>query len=172
MSEAVPFSCRTARVPAVMGTIAAILVIETAALHLLLSRWVPILAWLLTAGSLLALAWIVGDDRALRRSDAVRVDDGHVHFDVGRRLRASIPRADVSQALAPTWRDLGAGAPRPFNATKPAPPNVLLVLSAPHRVKVIGGVERPVDRIALHVDEPDELIRMLSGTYGSRGVSA
>jgi hypothetical protein len=145
-----------------MGTIGALLVVETAALHLLLSRRAPIVAWLLTASSLLALAWIVGDDRALKRADAVRVDDGHLHLDVGKRLRATIPRSLVREARTPTWRDLG-GALRPLNATRPAAPNVLLVLAAPRKVRVIGGVERPVGRIALRVDDPEKLLAALSG---------
>lgn len=145
-----------------MGTIAALIVIETAALHLLLARRVPLLAWFLTAMSLLALAWLYGDDRALRRGEAVRVDAEHLHFAVGKRLRGSVPRSAVGRILTPTWRDL-AGGPRPLDATKPASPNVLVVLTSPRRLRVVGGVEREVERIALHVDDPDRLIALLSG---------
>jgi hypothetical protein len=156
------FSCRSARVPAITWTIAAVLVIETAALHLLLMRRVPIAAWCLTAMSLLALAWLFGDDRALRRADAVRVDAEHLHFAVGKRLRGSVPRQAVGRVLTPTWRDL-AGEPHPLNATRPASPNVLVVLTSPQRVRVAGGLEREVGRIALHVDEPSRLVALLSG---------
>lgn len=146
-----------------MGTLAALVVVETAALHLLLSRRVPVLAWLLTASSLAVLAWIVADDRALSRQDAVRVDDTYLHLDIGRRLQARLLRADVREVLRPTWRDLGGAGPRPLNATKPAAPNVLLVLAGPRKVRIVGGIERLAERIALHVDEPEELFAILSG---------
>jgi hypothetical protein len=146
-----------------MATVAGILVVETAALHLLLVRWVPIVAWLLTAASVSALAWLLRDDRALRRPDAVRVDATHLHLDVGRRVRAAIPRSEVGEVLMPTWRDLAAAVPRPLNATKPASPNVLVFLKSPQRIRVLGVVERAVERIALHVDEPERLVALLSG---------
>ena len=56
--EPIPFSCRTARSPAIVWTIGALIVLETAALHLLLVRRVPLLAWGLTAASLSALVWL------------------------------------------------------------------------------------------------------------------
>lgn len=156
------FSCRSARSPAILGTFAALIVLETAAFHLLLMRRAPWTAWGLTAASLSALAWLLADDRALRREDAVIVDGTHVHLRVGRRLAASFERAAVREALVPTWKDLG-GAPRPFNATKPAAPNVLIVFTAPRRMRILGGIERPIERLALHLDAPAEFIALLSG---------
>lgn len=157
------FSCRSARSPAIAWTIGALIVIETAALHLLLVRRVPLAAWGLTAASLSALVWLWSDDRALRRADAVRVDGTHLHCDVGKRLAASFPRSAVREILTPTWRDLAAGATRPFNATKPASPNVLIVFAAPQKARVIGGLTRDIERLALRVDAPEQLVAILSG---------
>ena len=161
--EPVPFSCRSARSPAIVWTLGALIVLETAALHLLLVGRVPLAAWGLTAASLSALAWLWSDDRALRRADSLRVDATHLRVNVGKRLAASFERSAVRDVLTPTWRDLGAGAPRPFNATKPASPNVLIVFAAPQKVRVLGGLERAIDRLALHLDAPEEFVALLSG---------
>jgi len=156
------FSCRSARSPAILGTLAALIVVETAALHLLLTRWAPWAAWGLTAASLSALVWLLADDRALKRNDALIVDGTHVHVNVGRRLAGSFERAAVREVRTPTWKDPGR-APRAFNATKPAAPNALIVLTAPRRMRVLGGLERPIERLALHLDAPSEFIALLSG---------
>ena len=156
------FSCRSARSPAILWTVAGLIVLETAALHLLLVRRVPLAAWGLTLASLSALVWLVADDRALHRDDAVQVDGTRVRCLVGKRLDATFDRSDVREVLTPTWRDL-AGTPRPFNATKPASPNVLIAFARPVRVRILGGMERSIERLALHLDAPQEFVALLSG---------
>ena len=163
LTGSVSFSCRSARSPAIVWTLGALIVLETAALHLLFVRRVPLVAWSLTAASLWALVWLWSDDRALRRADAVRVDATHLRCDVGKRLAAVFPRSAVREVLTPTWRDLAGGAPRPFNATRPAPPNVLIVFDAPQKARVLGGLTRDIDRLALHVETPEKLVALLSG---------
>ena len=130
-----------------------LVIVETGILHLLLVRHVRVLAYAISSLSLTAIVWLVADYRALGR-EALRLDRTHLHIRIGWRVRAVIPRDQIATAFAPTWRDLGTGAPPYLNPTKPATPNALLVFRAPQDVLIIGRVHRAVARLALHLDEP------------------
>jgi len=156
----VAFTSAGARSGAVMGALAMLLVVETAALHLLLWRLMPRLAWGLTALSLYALWWLVTDYIAVGRV-GLRLDATTLHVHVGRRLRATIPRAAIAAATSPTWRDIGAAAPPHLNATRPAPPNVLLVFVAPQPVRVLGMLPRTIGRLSVHLDDPAAFLKAL-----------
>ena len=156
----IAFTSAGARSGAITAVIAMLLVVETAALHLLFRRVAPLLAWGLTAASLYALWWLVSDYITVGRV-ALRLDASTLHVHVGRRLHATIPRAAIASAIAPTWRDLGAAAPPHFNATKPATPNVLIVFAAPQPARLLGMLPKSIGRLALHLDEPAAFLAAL-----------
>ena len=153
-----PFSHRGARSTPLVVTLAFLVAVESAGVHALLFRRLPWVAVTSSALGILALAWLVADHRALG-SLASTVGEEAIELRVGRRLRATIPRALVVSAIAPTWRDLPA-APEPgyVNATKPAEPNVLLTLREPVVAVLPGGLKKPVRRIALSVDAPEAFL--------------
>ncbi|MGE5245153.1 MAG: hypothetical protein ACM3SQ_13065 [Betaproteobacteria bacterium] len=148
----VNFTCRTARSAAVTAILVALVVLETAVVHLLLMR-VRVLALAVSAASLAAVVWLMADYVAMG-GPAAHLDGEWVHLRVGRRARATIARAAVAGALAPGWQDLGLSAPKYLNPTKPASPNVFLVFADPQAVELFGAIRRPVRRIALHLDDP------------------
>jgi hypothetical protein len=163
------FSYRSARsAPLVIGIGIAIL-IETLVLHLALSARHPIAAWSLTALSAMTVAWLVRDYSALG-TGAVRVAEGDVHLKVGHQFDVRVPLANVGRAITPSFRDL----PRPgtndgrdyLNLTRPASPNVLLVLDEPVKVRLPGGLHRTVRRLGMHLDEPSRFIEVLSTHEG------
>lgn len=144
-----------------------LVVVETGTLHLLLVHFVPLLAYALSATSLSLLVWLIADYHALGRS-AVQVTDKEVSVEIGRRLRATIPRDQIAAAMRPTWQQLGAAAPRYLNPTKPGSPNVLLVFATPQTVTVLDLLHRPIERLGLQLDDPAGFLAALqeSGQAG------
>jgi hypothetical protein len=160
------FTCRSARSPAVTAAIGAVLVIETLVLHVLLVARHPVLAWVLTVGSVLTLAWLVADHRATGRS-GVRLTSDALDVRVGLRVRAAVPRALLASASAPTWRDIPERPDGYLDATQPAEPNVLLTFHEPVGVRLVG-VPRRVRQIALHLDDPAGFLSALAA-HTARG---
>jgi hypothetical protein len=148
----------------VWGISAAIL-IETVAIHLLLVRRIPWLAWTLTALSVYAVVWLVRDYLAMG-SHALSVDGESIQLKVGRRFDLSITRSQIARVIQPTFRDLptpGTNQGRDFlNLTKPGAPNVLITLREPVRVRLPGGMHRQVQRLALHLDDAAAFVATLS----------
>jgi hypothetical protein len=88
---------------------------------------------------------------------AVVLSNGAVELEIGARFDISIPLRAIAGAFQPTFRDLptpGSNQRRDYlNLTKPASPNVLIVLDAPRRVLLAPGLHRDVTRIGLRLDE-------------------
>ena len=159
------FTCRNARSGALMIGLGLVLTIETVVLHLWLAPRHPVVAWALTASSLLTLAWLAADWRAMGRA-GVDVDEGTLSVRIGRRFVADVPRAGIAAASRPTWRDLPSPESRAaagfLDLTKPAPPNVLLTLAPPVTVRRPAGLHRQARQLALHLDDPDGFLARLS----------
>ena len=154
------FRCASARSASLTAGFTFAILVETVGLHLWLVGRHPMLAWSLTALSVLTIAYLVSDYVALGKG-GVTIGAETVTLDIGRRVTTSIARADVASVARPDWRDIpetGSTAARDFlNPTKPAQPNVLFTLRSPHTIR-IGPLSRTVTRIALHVDEPQKFL--------------
>jgi hypothetical protein len=150
------FSYRSARSAGITFTLVAVILIESAAVHVAVAARRPTLAWVLTLTSLIAVLWLVRDYRAMGIG-VVRLGDDSVDLAIGRRFGVVIPLAAIERATAPTFRDLPAAGTtqgRDFlNLTKPAAPNVLLVIGAPRRIRLAAGLHRDVRRIAFRLDD-------------------
>ncbi|HET7187101.1 MAG TPA: hypothetical protein VFI52_03055 [Gemmatimonadaceae bacterium] len=164
------FSYRSARNGTPVAGLVLVIAIETLVLHLWLASRHPIIAWTLTVSSLAAIAWLVADYRALGRG-AVRLATDALDLRIGRRFAVTVPTTALSSALRPTWRDLPSpGSPEAvgyLNLTKPAAPNVLLILSTPMVVRLPGGLRRSATRFALCLDEPDDFLAAIRPTPAS-----
>ena len=162
MSNNSEFTYRSARSSAITAAFGAVVVIESVAVHFAVAAHRPRVAWTLTLLSLYALLWLARDYRALG-SGVVRVADDSLRLRIGRRFDISIPLANVARTFKPTFRDLptpGTNQGRDFlNLTKPATPNVVIVLDAIRRVRIMAGLRRDVQRVALRLDDPDGFLR-------------
>jgi hypothetical protein len=147
-----------------MSAIGAAVVIESIAVHFAVAARHPRVAWALTLSSVVALVWLVRDYLALG-AGFIRLESDALHLRVGKRFDITLPLASVVRALRPTFRDLptpGTNEGRDYvNLTKPAVPNVLIVLDAPRRVRLTAGLHREVCRVALRLDDPDAFLRAL-----------
>lgn len=160
------FSYASARSGSLMAGIGIALVVETIALHLWLYSRHPWLAWGLTLASVGTLAWLVADYEAMGRG-AVRVEADAVHCAIGRRFDFAVERGAIASVARAGWKDIpepGTPAAADYlNLTKPAEPNVLIVLASPARVRLPGGISRNARRLGLHLDEPEAFVAALTG---------
>jgi hypothetical protein len=151
------FTYRSARSTAITTAISAVVVIESVAVHFAVAARHPALAWTLTLASVAAILWLIRDYSALG-TGAVAITGDQVHLMIGRRFDITIPLATVARVVKPTFRDLptpGTNQGRDYlNLTKPAAPNVLIVLDEPRRVRLTAGIHRDVQRLALKLDDP------------------
>ena len=133
---------------------AAVVVLETVVLHVLVHLLAPVLAWLLTALSLYSLLTLVGHIRALPRRDSTLEDRGitlraglfgqcHIPYD---QIAEVTPLAMGSEIPDDSWQLglLGGMEPR----------NLLLRLHRPVAVRITHGLTRTARHIALHADDP------------------
>jgi hypothetical protein len=133
------------------GVIGFLVVVESAATHLLLAMWSPLIAWIVSASSAYALLWLVADAQAIRLYP-VAVDGGMLRVRLGIRWRATIPLAAI--ASIEQIRAVPDGA---LNLAL-LEPTVLVVLREPVELRGLLGKRRRGDRIALTIDEPSALI--------------
>ena len=158
------FSYRSARSGAITAALVAVILIESIAVHFAVAARRPVLAWVLTLTSLVAVLWLVRDYQALG-TGAVRLGDDTLELTIGRRFAIGIPVATIERSTTPTFRDLpapGTNQGRDFlNLTKPATPNVLLVLGEPRRVRLMAGVHRDARRIAFRLDDGPSFLAAL-----------
>lgn len=137
------------------------LVSEGIGIQLWLASKAPAVAWTFTLSTLGLIVWLVSDYRSLG-SGALALDDRALHLDVGRRHAFEIPLEVIERAFHPGWKDVPEpGMPSSsdyINLMRQATPNVLLLLHAPMAVRGSMGRSRRVQRIGVHVDEPDSLI--------------
>jgi hypothetical protein len=135
--------------------------IETIALHLVLIRRHPWTAWAVTASSLMVLAWLVMDYRAMGRGE-ILLHDNELRVAVGLRVAVVVPLSAISAAIAPTWSTLPSARDGYLNAMKPAQPNVLVVFREPRAVELLGFANRRVSALGLHLDAPREFLDAIS----------
>lgn len=128
---------------------------EGVALHLLLARWSPLAAWLLTASSGYALLWLVADLRALRARPLL-VDGDELVVRAGLRWSARVPLRSVVRVTRKP-----ASAER-RNLAFLAQPTRWIELDAPLELHGPFGLRRHARALGLVPDEPEELERALT----------
>jgi hypothetical protein len=143
-----------------VGVFGFLIVVETAAAHIALVMWKPVIAWIATISSAYALVWLAGDAHAIRLYPVV-VAGGTLRVTVGVRWRAAIPLADIASVTE--THNVPDGA----LSLALIEPTVLVTLRAP--VEVIGllGRRRRADRIALTIDDPAAFIAAVAAGRGT-----
>lgn len=136
-----------------------VLVIETLALHVLLSRWQPVLAWALTLASVASLVWLVRDDRAFAKRP-VELDGEALTLRSGRRFAVRVRRGEVADVRQVTWRDLPKRGPGYLKGSGFAQPNVVVRFREPRAVRIFGIVKQ-VSTVGLRLDDPEGFMSAL-----------
>jgi hypothetical protein len=131
-----------------------LLLVEVFPLHVLVSRWSDAAAWVLTALSLYALLWLVGDLRAMS-ARPTRLWPERLSVRLGLRWEAEIPIETIDRVEAVGSDPIEPGSDR-LVLTLVGPPNVRLRLNAPVEVTGMYGIRRTTRDLWLQVDRVSE----------------
>jgi hypothetical protein len=147
-------------------------VVEGAVVHLLLSRWSVVAAWVLAAMQVYGAIWLLADVEALRRYPICADAEG-LELRLGMRVRARIDWKDV-EGVTEVEKEV-EGALRCYLSGSP---NLLLVMKEPLTATIALGLERSTQHIALALDEPARFVEMVrrrlhrSSPHGERDATA
>jgi|CXWL01.1.fsa_nt_gi hypothetical protein len=136
----------------VMGVL---ILVETVVLHLIISRWSPSGALIVTVLSLYGLLFLAADLRAAK-SLPIIVDGSNLILRVGLRWRATIPLSSIEQARA-------GELPTPYDDKfarlgLTASHNVTLVLDGVYAATGLYGFSKSFSVIGLSLDSPEEFV--------------
>lgn len=149
----------------VIGALALACAGEAAGVHLLVEQWSPAAAWALTALSVYGILWLVGLGRSVALRPTVLSADG-LRVRVGLLWEMAIPFGCIAAVTA------GASgtprrAPGHLHAALFATPRLVIELAEPmEAVGLYGQRRRGIERIALYVDQPNELAAELGARMG------
>lgn len=131
-------------------------VVEGLLAHVLLERWNVTAAWVWTGLNVLGMIWLLAYGRALSVRP-LTLTHRRLYLRSGLHWTGSTPRANVRSAdrYSPE-RDAAA-----LNIAVDVKPNVTLRFVAPVRLLGVYWKEEEVDRVALHVDDPDAFLEAL-----------
>ncbi|MFN0225450.1 MULTISPECIES: hypothetical protein [Paenibacillus] len=138
-----------------------ILLIETAAVHLLVQQWSSIAAWLLTAADLWLLLLVWADCRAAVLQP-VRLDAAGLRLRYGLRIQADLPLHRIDSVTSVQGDELSAEERKTSAMPVVGTPNVCLKLRSPVRVQGLLFLPREVTAVYLALDEPEAFIRQWS----------
>ena len=141
------FSMRSTGWMIIAALIGFLVSVETVAFHLLVAMASPLVAWIMTASSIYALLWLVGDAHAIRLYPVAVVGDT-LHVRIGVRWRAAIPRSQIASMTE--IRAVPDGA----LSLALLEPTVLVTLRTPAELRGLFGRRRHADRLALTIDDP------------------
>ena len=149
---------------ALLGAACFGLLIESAALHLLVRMWSPVVAgWLLVADAY-ALLLFIAHGHAVRLQPTVLTAD-ELLVRVGFFWHVAVPRG--SRPAAALLRGDFAADAETLNLARPllTAPNVMLTFAAPVSVTGPYGIRRPARRLALYLDQPTALLDALAAPH-------
>ena len=154
-------SHRESGLGALLGIACFGLVIESAALHLLVRMWSPVAAGWLLVGEVYVLLLFIAHGHAVRLLPTVLTAD-ELLVRVGSFWQVAVPRG--GWPTAELLRGDFAADAQTLNLARPllTAPNVMLTFAAPISVTGLYGIRRPARRLALYLDQPTALLDALS----------
>jgi len=140
--------------PSLLGGFIMIIVIETIALHFLLSNWSPILAWILTGLSIYTAIQVFGFARALSQRPIV-IAENNLLLRYGLMNESTIPISEI-EGVVLSGKGLEKGA-----LTKTLSPlgefesyNIIISLKKENTLVGLYGFVKNFKTIAIYIDEP------------------
>lgn len=170
-STCFPFHRRDACASLIVGLLL-VLAIELFPVHLLLARWNPVLAWVVTALSVYGAVWMVADLQAMRLRP-IRLTARALDLRIGLRWDVSIPVERIARV-----ERIAPGTPRAgrdvLNLVPLGEPTHRVTAHDPVVVRGPYGVRRAARAIAFGVDEPERFEAALArlGVPGRDGADA
>jgi len=143
----------------VLSGLTIVLLVETITLHLVISQWSVVAAWLLTGLSGYALIWFVGDYRAFA-SRPIQLTPTHLRLFFGLRWEGHIAVEDILDVRVDL--PIENKSDEALTAVVLGKPNLCLKLRRPAPMIGMYGIRKTSHEIWLQVDEPDALRRAIS----------
>ena len=142
----------------ILACIIVLIVAEGIGMHLLLSRWKPVVAWVWTGFDLWAIVWLLGDYHALRLRRS-SIDAEALHLRYGMRWSVTVPLekiVSVEEVRAESdWKRKDV-----LKVAMLEEPRWLVTFDEPVVVKGLAALRKTVRAIALLPDD-DETISVL-----------
>lgn len=156
---------RVTRPTALTATLCALLVLETALVHVFVARWSGVAAWTLTGLGVYSLVWIAGLHRAIGALPVVvSEEDVMVRAGLGTSVRVSY--GQIEGVSRPDWRTVERPPEGWLNASAPATPNMAISFTRPLEVRRLLGRTDRVRHLGLRVEDPDGLMEAISARLG------
>ncbi|MEX2219062.1 MAG: hypothetical protein WD749_09920 [Phycisphaerales bacterium] len=159
-----------ARAATVIAVLVPIVALETVGMHMLVSRWSVLAAWILTALSAYTMLWVLGDYRAMAMRPTL-VTREEVVIRVGLRCSLRAPLALIERVQSTDWRDQGRCVPGHLNMASPDSPNILVAFREPITAQRFFGVTTTVQSVGLRVQDADGMLRALHAHMANIAVS-
>lgn len=140
--------------PATFGALIFMVGVETAALHLLLAEWNPLVAWLLTGLSIYSAIQLFGFGRSLSKRP-IHIQNGKLHLRYGIMNEAIVDLAAISSvelSRKPLDKDEMVRKLSPLGDFESH--NVVLTLNQSYTLTGLYGMQKEVQILGLHIDEP------------------
>lgn len=135
--------------------------VEIVGIHLLVSQWSVVVACVVTALSIYAAIWLIGDARA-RVMRPVAIGEDCIRLECGIQMEAIIPLSNI-ETICLSENDLDSLAKvDKLNYGTLYQANVWIVAKRPFEVRTILG-EKHVRTIGLSVDEPQMFVQAVNG---------
>lgn len=138
----------------VAGVLVVVMAAETVGLHLLLSRWSPVAAWVLTLTSLYGLVWILADYQAIRLRP-VQLGAHSLDIRVGIRWSVRVPFRAVEGLYRVAQRPPDRKEAGYVRAVPSGDARYYVTLHEPVEVRGAYGIRRQATKIGFTVDEPE-----------------
>lgn len=156
---------------AILGALILVMVPETLVVHVLLTRWSALAAWVATGLAAYSVVWLLGDFHAARLNPSA-ITDGGLSLRVGLRWRVDVPWSAVVRYLD------AAPDQAAVRMTLLGRPEGWVELRHPVDVTGLLGMRRRGRFLGVSLDEPDAFRREVSrralaaagGRVGSAGI--
>jgi hypothetical protein len=125
--------------------------------HVLVMRWSPVTAWVLTFLTAYGAVWFLADWRATRLRPLL-LGPGELRLRVGLRWTATIPR----ESIAAVHKKRPPGSDPYLRASLPGATPIWIELAEPVTAKGPYGIEKRARWISLSVDDPERFRRALA----------
>ena len=138
-----------------LGTLPLVCVLEIVPVHVVVNRWSPIAAWIVSGLSLYGAIWLLGLARAFRLRP-VLISDEYLDLRYGLLFRLRVDREMIAQVRRAEAGDL------PYAVPRKSEPRVCIELSQPMSAEGLFGMRRTVTRVAVTPDDETAFVRALS----------
>ena len=142
---------------ALFAAIIFVIAIETVVIHILLNLWNPLVAWIVTGISIYTAFQFFGIARSIsKRPITIRNGRLVLRFGIMNDVNLSLASIQEIEKITKPVEDKSVRYLSPFDEMEGH--NILITLKSEATLNGLYGIKKKFNRIALHVDRPEDLI--------------